>query len=79
MPEKNYYFNSSKRSDFHIIDNLSIAVNTFFMQMLTSLSADEIRLPMYKNLLTNLIGLVFNVEMALSCLKHLNSVLFDLT
>ena len=32
-----------------MIDNLSVAVHTFSMRMLTSLSVDEILLPRYVN------------------------------
>ena len=42
---KNSCFLSSERSDFHTVINLSIAVHTSFMSMLTSLSVDEILLP----------------------------------
>ena len=37
----------SQRSDFHMINSLSIWVCAFLMQMLTSLSVDEILLPRY--------------------------------
>ena len=35
----------SEASDFHMIDNLSIAVNVLTRRMLTSLSLDETLLP----------------------------------
>ena len=41
---KNFSFIISERSDFHIIVNLQISVNTLFMRML---SIDEILLPSY--------------------------------
>ena len=45
------------RSDFHIIDNFSIATNTYAKCMLTSLSTDKRLLPRYVNLFTNFRGL----------------------
>ena len=59
-----------------MIDNLLIAVHDFARHMLTSLSIDEILLPRYENLSTNFRGLLLKGEMALSHLKHMNSVLF---
>ena len=44
---KKSHFILSKRSDFHVIDNLSMVVQAFLLNMLTSLSADEILLPRY--------------------------------
>ena len=38
-----------KKSDFRMIDNLSIAVHAFSVRMLTSLSVDELLLPRYVN------------------------------
>ena len=67
---------SSARLDFHLIDNLFIAVQTFAWHMLTSLLVDEILLLRYVNLSTNFRGLSLKVEMTLSCLKHINSVVF---
>ena len=46
---KKSYFILSGRSDFHMIDNLSIIVHTFSMCILTSLSVDEILLLWYVN------------------------------
>ena len=60
-----------ERSNFPIIDKLSIAVYVFPMHMLTSLSVDEILLSRYLNWSTNFRGLRLRVEMASSCLKHL--------
>ena len=40
-------------SDFHMIDNQSIAVHTFTKHILTSLLVDEILLPRYVSLSTN--------------------------
>ena len=45
-------------------ENLSIAVYTFLMYMVTSLSVDEILLPRYVNGSTNFRGLLFNEQMA---------------
>ena len=36
-----------ERSDFHMIDKQSIAIHVFFKHKLTSLSVDEVFLPMY--------------------------------
>ena len=66
-----------QKSDYHMIDNQSTAVHAFPMCMLISLS--EIILPRYVNLSINFRGLLFNVEMVLSCLKHMNSVLSEFT
>ena len=46
--------------------------------MLTSLSLDEMLLPRYVNWSTNSKGMPLRVEMAPSCLKHTNSVLFGI-
>ena len=51
-------------SDFHMTDNLSIAVHAFSMPMLTSLSAEEILLPMYVNSSTSFRVLPFKVDVA---------------
>ena len=63
------------KSDFYIIYNLSIACNTFARIILTSLSVEEILLLMYMNWSTNFRVLPLRVEMALSYLKHMYSVL----
>ena len=73
---KKSYFILSDRSDFHMINNLSIVVHTFARHMLTSLSVDEILLPRYVNLSSNFRGLLLKVEMAPCHLKHTNSLLF---
>ena len=57
-------------------ENLSITVPNLAMSMLTSLSVDEILLPRYVNWSTYFSGLALKVDMASSCLKHMNSVLF---
>ena len=63
---------NSAWKNFHKIDNLSIEVYAFLRRILTSLSVDETLLPKYINLSTNFKGLPLRVEMAPSCLKHMN-------
>ena len=60
----------SDRSDFHMIDNLSIAVHAFARRILMSFSVDETLLPRYMNLSTNFMEPPFRVEMSIfwSCL-----------
>ena len=77
--EKKPSFVLSERSDFHMIDNLSIAVHAFVWCILTSLSVNEILLPRYVNWSTSFRGFPLKVEIASSCLKHINSVLFTFT
>ena len=60
----------SDRSDFHIIDNLSITVYAFMRRVLTSLSVDETLLPRHVNLSTNFRCSPLRVDMAHSRLKH---------
>ena len=55
--------------NFHMINNLSIAVYTFIRHMLTSLSVDELLLLKYMNWSITFRGLPFRVEVAPS-LKH---------
>ena len=59
--------------DFHMIDNLLIAIYAFTMPMLRPLSVNKILLPMYVNESTDFKGLALKVEIA-SCLKHINSI-----
>ena len=73
---KKYCLILSDRSDFYIIDSLSIAVNAFTKRILTSLSVDEMLLPRYVNLSTNFRGLLFRVETAPSRLKHMCFISF---
>ena len=54
----------SERSDFSMIDNLSIPVHALPMCLLTSLSVDEILLPKYVNWFINFRGFPSNEEMA---------------
>ena len=58
-----------------MIDNPSIAVHALARRALSSLSVDEILLPKYVNLSTNLRGPPFRVEMAPSQLKLMYSIL----
>ena len=67
---KNSCFISSKKSDFYIVNKLSIAAHTFSMFILTLLSVHKILLPKYMNASTNFRGLSFNVKMAPFWLKH---------
>ena len=76
---KKSHFILSDRSDFHMIDNRSIAVHTFARRILISLSADETLLLRYVNLSTNFRGQLFRVDMAPSRLKHMYFVLFAFT
>ena len=57
-------------SNFHMIDNHSIAIHTFPSCILTSLSVDEILLLKYVNLSTNFRRLPFRMWMAPSRSKH---------
>ena len=69
----------SDRSDFHLIDSLSVAVDAFARRILISLSVDETLLPRYLNLSTNFRGLLFSVEMTPYRLKLMYSILFAFT
>ena len=64
----------SDRSDFHIIDSLSMAVHAFVWHILTLVSLHETMLPRYVNFSTNFRVPSFRVEMAPSRLKHMYSV-----
>ena len=56
----------SNRSDYDMIDKLPITFHTFTRHMLTSLSVDEILLPKYVNLSTNLGGLPLKMKMKMA-------------
>ena len=56
-------------------DKMSIAIYAFHMHMLRPLSVDKILLPRYVEWSTKFSGLPFDIEMSISCLKYLNSVL----
>ena len=51
--------------DFHMFNNLSIAVHAFASCTLISFSVDEMLLPRYVNLPTNFREPPFNVKMSL--------------
>ena len=59
----------SNRSDFHIINGLSIAIHAFGRRISTSLSVDEMLLPRYVNLSTNFRGPPISVEGAIPTLN----------
>ena len=63
---------SYQKSNFHIIDNLSIAVHTFAKYIIASLWVDEILPLRYVNWSSNFRGLLLEVEMTPPCLKHMN-------
>ena len=69
----------SVRSDFHIIDNLSIAVHTFVSRVSMSFSVDETLLPKYVNLSTSFREVPLSREMSPVWVKHIYSVLCALT
>ena len=54
----------SERSDFRMIDNLSIVANANARHMLTTLTVDKILLPRYVNLSTSIRGLPFSADLA---------------
>ena len=76
---KKPHFILSERSGYHMINNLQVAVNAFPMPELTLLSVDKILQPRYVNWCTNFRALSLKVEIAPSCLKHMNSALFAFT
>ena len=65
-----YHFISLDRSDFYMIDNLSIAVHTFAKGILVSLLVNATMLPRHVNLSTNFRGPPLRVDVASSHLKH---------
>ena len=69
----------SDRLDLHIIRSLFITVHALTRCMLKLLSVDVILLPRYVNRSSNFRGLPLKVDMHLSCLKHMNSVLLAFT
>ena len=76
---KKSLFILSERLDFHMIDNLLIAIHIFTWHMLTSLSVDEILLPSNVNFCFNFKYPLLKRKMAPSCLKHMNFVLIAFT
>ena len=68
---------SLERSDFYMINSLSIAIHDNTMYIFTSLSVDKMLLLRYVNWSTNFRGFPLRVEMVPSYLKHMNSVIFE--
>ena len=66
------------RSDFHITDNLSIAVHAFACHVLMFISVDETLLPRLENLSTSFRELTFSLVMSPLWLKRMYSVLSTL-
>ena len=64
------HFIWSERSDFHMVVNHPIAVDTLLIYMLKFISVDEILLPMHMDWSTNFRALPFNEKVAPSWLKH---------
>ena len=60
----------TEKSDFYIIDYLSIAIRAFVRLILKMISVDEILLPRYVNLPTNFRGLPLKVDMKSCFLKY---------
>ena len=61
-PQLGRIFHFYQRTDFHIIDYLSIVIPTFPMHMFASLSVDEILLPRCVNCSSNFRGELFKVR-----------------
>ena len=61
---KKLHFILSDRFNFHMIDNLLIAVHAFNSHILISFSVDETLLLRYVNMSTNFRELLFRVEMS---------------
>ena len=76
---KKFRFNLVDRSGFHMIDGLSIVVHDFVKCILTSLSVKEMLLPKYVKLSSNIREMPFSVDMSLSWLKRMYSVLSAFT
>ena len=71
---KKLRFILSIRSDFHMIDSLSIAAHAFVSRVSMSASVDETLLPRQVNLSTSFGELPPSVEMSPVGLKHIYSV-----
>ena len=76
---KELRFILSDKSNFHMIDSLSIAIHAFTRRIWTSLSVGEKLLPTYVNMSTNLRKPQFKMEVAPSRLKDMYSSLFEFT
>ena len=72
---KKLRFILSVRSDFHMIDSLSIAIHAFVSRVSMSFSVDETLLIRKVNLSTSFRELPFRVEISPLWLKHIYSVL----
>ena len=72
---KKLRFILSNRSDFYMIDSISIAIHVFARHILLSLSIDETLLPRCVNLSINFSELQIRVVMSLSWLKQMYSAL----
>ena len=64
------------RSDFHMINSLSIAVHAFVSHVSVSFSVDETLLPRKVNLSTSFREVLSSVEMSPAWLKHIYSILW---
>ena len=69
----------SDRFDFHMINNLLIAVHAFASRLLILFSVDETLLLKYVNLFASFRELPFSLEMSPFLLKYMYSVLPSLT
>ena len=76
---KKFRFILSDRSDFHMINSLSIAVHAFARHALMALSVDETLLLRYMNLFTNFRELPSKMEMSPTWLKYMYSISLALT
>ena len=70
------HFILSEKSDFYLINNLSIAVHAFPMHILTLLSEGKMLLARYVGYSTNFKSFLLQLKFAPSCLKYMNSALF---
>ena len=73
---KKFCFILSARSNFHMIERLTIAVHAFAGRILISFSVDVSLLVSYVKLCTDFRGPPFSVDKTPSRLKHMYSVLF---
>ena len=76
---KKLSFISSDKSDFHVINNLLIAVYAFASPILMLFSVDEMLLPRYVILSTDFREPQFSMEMSPFWLKYMYSVLSAFT
>ena len=64
----------SQRSNFHMFDNVSVAVHAFAKRLLSLFSVKEILLPRCVNGSTNFRGSPVKVKVVSPCLKHMNAI-----